>query len=400
LIVMGLLLAALVALMLAYHFIFKSPTPAVTPAAAPRGTQPLLHYALLIAGGGCLLLAGITLVLSLSAIHRGDGLVPIIWPLLDLLVAAPVGLAAFIVGLRGVLRARNAATAPPTGGAWKTFLKIVLLAVTCGLVLLSGAILFFNHVVHRRNQQGWNVSIATPALPTPPTAPFTPPTPVIPAPPAPPVPFASVSPNDFDLLVEQARRELDRQHIRFDQLQVSSPNEAQLFISPTGLQARQTENGAEVWQNLVGLFAGTRDASGQWHFLGQGQLAGTEFSLPKLDLNEVLAAAGKGPNPSPKENQNTHDRLAARLAVAEKIQTSQIAGETLTSLAVDAAKAGDVEIVKSALEHISDGNQHDIAAHDAALLLAKAGYRAQAINIAQGIGFSNIHDQTMAELAQ
>ena len=53
-------------------------------------------------------------------------------------------------------------------------------------------------------------------------------------------------------------------------------------------------------------------------FILESLLFSAQKPLSVAELREVLAAAGKGPNPSPKENQNTHDRLAARLAVAEK----------------------------------------------------------------------------------
>ena len=71
----------------------------------------------------------------------------------------------------------------------------------------------------------------------------------------------------------------------------------------------------------------------------------------------------------------------------------------LGAVAVDAAKAGNVELVNTALGKMGDFMQRCQAARQSALQLARHGLRMQAIDIASGIADGEMRDQTLTELA-
>jgi hypothetical protein len=69
-------------------------------------------------------------------------------------------------------------------------------------------------------------------------------------------------------------------------------------------------------------------------------------------------------------------------------------------LAVDAAKAGELEIVKIALRQMIDYTKRDQAAHESARALAGRGQRKQALEIAKSINDFGTRDKALSELAQ
>jgi hypothetical protein len=66
-------------------------------------------------------------------------------------------------------------------------------------------------------------------------------------------------------------------------------------------------------------------------------------------------------------------------------------------VAGDAARAGEVDLVKNALGQMCETARQSQAAHDSALLLAKRGLREQAMEVAQSIRESAIRDQTLSD---
>ena len=69
-------------------------------------------------------------------------------------------------------------------------------------------------------------------------------------------------------------------------------------------------------------------------------------------------------------------------------------------LAIDAAKAGELEIARTSLRHMIDFTKRDQTAHESARALAKRGLRKQALEIAKGINDFTIRDKALSELAQ
>jgi hypothetical protein len=96
----------------------------------------------------------------------------------------------------------------------------------------------------------------------------------------------------------------------------------------------------------------------------------------------------------------SRETLRGRLAAASVIYESEPKDKSLAAVAADAAKAGEVDLVKDALRQMYENSRRNQAAHESALLLAKRGLREQAIEIARTINENTIRDQTLSELAQ
>ncbi|MBW8782697.1 MAG: protein kinase [Verrucomicrobia bacterium] len=92
--------------------------------------------------------------------------------------------------------------------------------------------------------------------------------------------------------------------------------------------------------------------------------------------------------------------LAIRLSAASTITNWSEKDEALSSLVVDAARAGETEIVQNALKQMSNGSTRDQAIRAAALALKAFGLSAEAIKLAGTLTSSSIRDQTLKELSQ
>jgi hypothetical protein len=281
------------------------------------------------------------------------------------------------------------ATPPPADGGHNESVKpsratfalvtgfLLLLAVLSGLVVFS----LIMHAERSRNTS--RVSLAPSAAPEPPEAPQLA---IESAPPA------DVDTGDYNSLVNRTRQELEKISARFDQLQVASSSDSNLVVSFTGLHIGVNEEQTNFSHSIDGTLMGTRRGVSDWQFAGTGKLAAAQFEMAGLELKDLLVP--------PTVRSPSRENLTERLAATETITDESIKDKSFTSLAEDAAKAGETEIVKSALGEMVDDNQRDAAAHESALLLAKAGFRKQAIETAKGISDPNIHDKTLAELAQ
>jgi hypothetical protein len=146
-------------------------------------------------------------------------------------------------------------------------------------------------------------------------------------------------------------------------------------------------------QAIAGALTGAPTGGGAWKFAGTGQLTPVGFTITNLDVQALLAAPGPSGSPA-------HDVLNERMDAAETISDTSAKNNLLATLVQDAAKAGDVEIVKAALAKINDPDAYDTAAHDAAGTLNQAGMRKEAIAIAKGIHDTDIRDKVLTELAQ
>ena len=94
------------------------------------------------------------------------------------------------------------------------------------------------------------------------------------------------------------------------------------------------------------------------------------------------------------------DELNERLEAASSDTDADQKDTPLAAVAMEAAKLGEADIVRNSLTHMIDLTRRDDAAHEAAILLAKRGFRKQAIDLAKGISELNLRDQTLVELAQ
>jgi serine/threonine protein kinase len=332
------------------------------------------------------------------------------------------------------------ATPPPAGAGHggpvksskSTFALItggfLVLAVLSGLAVLSLII----YAEHSRNTS--RVSTASAAAPMPPEAPQDSDESVSPA---------GVDTSDYNSLVNRTRQELQKISVQFDKLQLASTSDTNLVVSFTGLRKQTpTETNAVAsggiqfsnedavvsislgkgiqvtdkknpdhtsvslpglhinvnddlagsGQDIDGTLVGTRVDDSRWEFTGTGQLAAVRFEMAGLDLKSLLTPVAA--------TSNSRENLTERLAAIETIADESIKDKSLTSLAEDAAKAGEIKIVKSALDQMVDTNQRDAATSASALLLAKAGFLKPAIELARVIADDDIRDKTLAELAQ
>ena len=103
----------------------------------------------------------------------------------------------------------------------------------------------------------------------------------------------------------------------------------------------------------------------------------------------------------PAEARNfSQEALNERLEAASSMNDATERDKPLAAVAIDAAKAGVVEIVTKSLAQINDQTMRDETTFKATLLLAKRGLKKQAIEIAKGINDDHTRDQALFELAQ
>ena len=94
------------------------------------------------------------------------------------------------------------------------------------------------------------------------------------------------------------------------------------------------------------------------------------------------------------------DELATRYAAAAAITSFGTKDIAMAALARDAARGGNVEIVKKALASISSFSTKDEAAVGAAQELAKVGLRAEALEITRVISSFSKRDAILRELTE
>ena len=316
---------------------------------------------------------------------------------------------------------------------------LLVLAVLGGLAMLS----LIMSAAHSRNTA--QVSMATPAAPEPPEAPQDSITP------------AGADASDYNLLVNRTRQELEKISVAFDKLQLASSSDSNLVVSFTGLRKQPAAGtnaaapggvlisnedavvsfsfgkGIQVTdkkspehvsvslpvlsinlnqsqdspaQYIEGTLVGARQDDDDWKFEGTGKLEAVGFAMTNLDLEQMLADAASPsvaiqmPPESATGGNYSRERLTDRLTAAATITDPEIKDKSLATLAEDAAKADEIEIMKSALSQMIELDERDAARHASALLLAKTGHLKQAIETAKGISDPDLRDKALAELAQ
>jgi predicted Ser/Thr protein kinase len=152
----------------------------------------------------------------------------------------------------------------------------------------------------------------------------------------------------------------------------------------------------------------TRDQSVTWFFktregaMGVLQIVGftddpaaakIRYKLLQSADEQAEAVPGKGGKVS---RQSFRDRLEA----ASMMSDISARDKSLATVAKDAARAGEVEIVSDTLRQISDLTSQSRAALESVRLLAKRGLRRQAMEIAKDIGDVTVRDKALSELAQ
>ena len=145
----------------------------------------------------------------------------------------------------------------------------------------------------------------------------------------------------------------------------------------------------------------TRDGS-----VGLLQVTGFTENPPRVKIHykrfqpAATVAANANAAVSARSGDMSREALSERLEAASSINNYIDKEQPLAAVAIDAAKAGEVEIVKKSIAQIYTRTKRDDTTHEAALLLAKRGLRKQAIELAKGIYDMATRNQTLSELAQ
>lgn len=119
----------------------------------------------------------------------------------------------------------------------------------------------------------------------------------------------------------------------------------------------------------------------------------TRRNPPPQNAAGQAESAPNAPPASPQE-------LAARADAARAITATDKRDAALVALAKDAATAGDFALLKKTLSQITMYDAHDTATYEAAGALARAGRRADAIDIAKTIISLTKRDTALRELAE
>jgi hypothetical protein len=89
-----------------------------------------------------------------------------------------------------------------------------------------------------------------------------------------------------------------------------------------------------------------------------------------------------------------------KLDAALAINDPSARDRALTGLAKDASEAGDIEIVKKAVEKIGDARTKDSTADRAALKLSSMGKAAEAVEVAKMINDQALRDGLLSKLSR
>jgi hypothetical protein len=146
-------------------------------------------------------------------------------------------------------------------------------------------------------------------------------------------------------------------------------------IRSTNLRRFVTRDGTEGILQIGGLTDGSRSVKVRYKLLSQTSINGDAENL-------------------------SHDSLAERVEAAGGIGNSAERSRAFARLAADAAKAGEVELVRSSLERIIVSVTRNQAALDSARLLARQHLRRQGIEIARTITDNAMRDRALSELAR
>ncbi len=152
----------------------------------------------------------------------------------------------------------------------------------------------------------------------------------------------------------------------------------------------------------------TRDQSGTWFFktregtLGILQLVGFTNNplVAKIRYKLVQKTNDQLSVVSDSAALVKRETLAERLEAASLMSNFAAKDRSMAAVALDAAKAGEVEMVGDSLRQIVEFAKRNQTAHEAVRLLGKRGLRKQALEIARAIEDMTTRDQALSELAQ
>jgi predicted Ser/Thr protein kinase len=178
------------------------------------------------------------------------------------------------------------------------------------------------------------------------------------------------------------------------------PTSGGVYSSAAQLDSR--ERGGPI-VNLL-----TRDQSMNWFFKtregAMGVLQIVSFTddpgAAKIRYKLLQSADDQADAVPDKARKVSRQTLRDRLEAASMMSNIAAKDKSLATVAKDAAKTGEVEVLKDTLRQISDFTKQNQTAHESVRLLAKRGLKRQAMEIAKDIGDITTRDQALSELAQ
>ena len=151
----------------------------------------------------------------------------------------------------------------------------------------------------------------------------------------------------------------------------------------------------------------TRDQSVTWFFktregaMGILQLVSFTNDPPSAKIRYKLVQRTNGvAEISVPLNNMPRETLNSRLDAAYMIMDMDTKNRLISAVTLDAANAGEVNIVKTSLQHINDFGTRNETAREAVRLLAQRGLKKEALEIAKSINDMDIRDQALSELAK
>jgi predicted Ser/Thr protein kinase len=114
----------------------------------------------------------------------------------------------------------------------------------------------------------------------------------------------------------------------------------------------------------------------------------------------VTQPVGVVDQPAAADTGSSRETLQTRMDAATAITSPEARSKAMTTLAADAAKAGEWVLARTALSQINSVDQQNQTASEVAHLLAQRGLRKQAVEIAKTIGDLTLRDSTLSDLAQ
>ena len=135
--------------------------------------------------------------------------------------------------------------------------------------------------------------------------------------------------------------------------------------------------------------------------LGLGQITGFTDNPPGVKIRyKLVQTPGTGSIAGKNGDSRGSDAFSTRLEAAAGISNPMDRDDALSALAKDAARAGDVAIVKASLGGMTNVMDRDDAAHAVARLLAKRRLHSDAVEVAKSMSNLTERDETLKELSR
>ena len=164
------------------------------------------------------------------------------------------------------------------------------------------------------------------------------------------------------------------------------------IVNPATQLESQNDGGPRV--NLL-----TREQSGLWCFQTRDGAKGVLQIMELTDDPSAVKIRYKLVKSGPTESVSRED-LAGRLEAATNISNAPERDAALSNLARDAAKSGEILLVKKSLQQMLGSTERDQAALESVRLLARKGLRKPAIELAKSIADGVVRDHALSELAR